>query len=71
MLSEQRQATTFRDMRTKKTHPVAVRMEPEVKEALEGLAAAEDRSLSSYIARVLKQHVEQHGSHSKTKRPRV
>ncbi len=33
-------------------------MEAGVKEALEGLAAAEDRSLSSYMARVLKLHVE-------------
>jgi predicted transcriptional regulator len=41
----------------KKTDPVSVRLDPDVKAELEALATADDRSLSAYIARVLTQHV--------------
>jgi predicted transcriptional regulator len=41
----------------KKTHPVAIRMDPDVKAALEERARADERSLSWYVNRVLRQHV--------------
>jgi predicted transcriptional regulator len=42
----------------KKLDPIAIRLEPDVREGLEALARADDRSLSAYAHRVLKQHVE-------------
>jgi hypothetical protein len=57
MLLDQRQANTFGDM--KKTHPVAIRMDPDVKAALERLAAEDNRSLSSYVGLLLRRHVEE------------
>jgi predicted transcriptional regulator len=37
---------------------MSIRLEPDVRTALEELAEADDRSVSSYINRVLRQHVE-------------
>jgi hypothetical protein len=37
--------------------PMSIRLDPDVKAALEGYAEAEDRSLSSYVNRVLREHV--------------
>jgi hypothetical protein len=53
----QHHANTIGDM--KKTHPVAIRMDPEVKAALERLAADDNRSLSSYVGLLLRRHVEE------------
>jgi hypothetical protein len=38
--------------------PISFRIEPELKEALMGLAKAERRSLSGYIMLVLEEHVQ-------------
>jgi hypothetical protein len=38
--------------------PTSIRLPPEIKNALQRRATAEDRSLASYILRVLKAHVE-------------
>jgi predicted HicB family RNase H-like nuclease len=38
--------------------PMSIRLDPDVREALEELAKSDDRSVSSYINRVLRQHVE-------------
>lgn len=38
--------------------PISIRLEFDVKAALEELASADDRTLSAYINRVLRQHVE-------------
>jgi hypothetical protein len=37
--------------------PMSIRLDPDVKAALEGYAEDEDRSLSSYVNRVLRDHV--------------
>jgi hypothetical protein len=37
--------------------PVSVRMPPELREALAGLAAADKRPLSNYVVLVLEEHV--------------
>lgn len=42
----------------KKLTPIAIRLEPDVRAGLEVLAKADDRSLSSYVHRLLKLHVE-------------
>lgn len=53
----------------KKTHPIAIRMDPDIKARLEKLAVKDKRSLSSYVGIVLEQHVrEQDGASSKTAR---
>lgn len=44
--------------REKKLNPISIRLEPDVKVRLERLAKADDRTLSAYINRVLRQHVE-------------
>jgi hypothetical protein len=44
--------------RTKLGAPISLRIEPDIREALQAFADDEERSLSSYIARVLRQHVE-------------
>jgi predicted transcriptional regulator len=45
--------------RTKKLgHPMSLRLEPDLKAALERLAAADARTLTSYINRALRRHVE-------------
>ncbi len=41
-----------------KTAALSFRIEPELKEALQQLATADDRTLANYIERVLKEHVE-------------
>ena len=43
--------------RTKKVEVITIRIEAEHKTALEGFAAADDRTLSSYVGRLLKAHV--------------
>jgi predicted transcriptional regulator len=39
--------------------PMSIRLDPDVKAALQGFAEEEERSLSFYVNRVLRQHVEQ------------
>lgn len=41
----------------KKTNPLAVRLDPDVKSALEQHAAAQERSLSWMINRILRDHL--------------
>jgi hypothetical protein len=54
--------------KTKLGAPISLRIETEIREALQQFADADDRSLSSYIARILRQHVEQkRGKRPKTK----
>jgi len=43
---------------SKKLDPISIRLEPDVKAALQQIATAEDRSLSYLINRVLRQYVE-------------
>ena len=43
---------------SKKLDPMSIRLDPEVKAALEIIAQQEDRSLSYVINRVLRQYVE-------------
>ena len=43
---------------SKLTGPMSIRLEADVKAAVQELAAADDRSLSAYINRVLRQHIE-------------
>jgi|EndMetStandDraft_5_1072996.scaffolds.fasta_scaffold269673_2 predicted transcriptional regulator len=45
--------------RSKKLDPISIRLDPDVKAALEELAKADDRSLSAYINRTLRQHIEE------------
>ena len=45
-------------MTSKKLDPISIRLDPEVKAALERLAKADDRSLSGYINHLLKTHVD-------------
>lgn len=52
----------------KKTHAIAIRMDPEVKAKLEGFAKKDNRSLSSYVGLLLMQHVEQRESAKPAKR---
>lgn len=44
--------------REKKLDPISIRLEADVKSRLEQLAKADDRTLSAYINRLLRQHVE-------------
>jgi predicted transcriptional regulator len=39
--------------------PMSIRLDPDVKAALQGFAEEEERSLSFYVNRVLRQHVQQ------------
>ncbi|MBO0763490.1 MAG: hypothetical protein J2P50_02700 [Hyphomicrobiaceae bacterium] len=39
--------------------PMSIRLDPEVKAALQRFAEEEERSLSFYVNRVLRQHVQQ------------
>jgi len=43
----------------KKSAPLSIRITPELKEALEELAAADRRPLSSYVQLALEEHVAQ------------
>lgn len=45
-------------MREEKQVPFSIRLDPRTKVALEDLARADERSLSAYVSRVLRQHVE-------------
>jgi predicted transcriptional regulator len=42
----------------KKLEPLSIRLDPDVRAGLEALATADDRSLSAYVHRVLRLHVE-------------
>lgn len=44
-----------------KTNPLGFRVEPEIKEALEKAAKADDRSVSSMVERILKQWLIENG----------
>ena len=57
-------AVTTVDMtrRKKKLEPMSIRLDPDVKAALQGFAEEEERSLSFYVNRVLRDHVEQVGA---------
>lgn len=45
-------------MKAKKSPPTTIRLDPDVKEGIETLARDDERSLASYINRVLREHVE-------------
>ena len=45
--------------RKKKLEPMSIRLDPDVKAALQGFAEEEERSLSFYVNRVLRKLVEQ------------
>jgi predicted transcriptional regulator len=45
--------------RKKKLEPMSIRLDPDVKAALQGFAEEEERSLSFYVNRVLRHHVDQ------------
>lgn len=51
----------------KKLAPTSLRLDPDMKAALERLAADDDRSLSSYITRVLREHVARSAARKPTK----
>jgi predicted transcriptional regulator len=61
--------------RKKKLEPMSIRLDPDVKAALQGFAEEEERSLSFYVNRVLRYHVEevearkQDAGQQETKRP--
>jgi predicted transcriptional regulator len=42
----------------KKLEPLSVRLDPDVRKGIEALAKADERSLSDYINRALRQHIE-------------
>jgi predicted transcriptional regulator len=42
----------------KKLEPIAVRLDPDVRAGIEALAKADERSLSDYINRALRRHLE-------------
>ena len=42
-------------------HPTSIRLPSMLREELQRLATAEDRSLNNYILRILKEHVEKVG----------
>jgi len=44
--------------RPKKLNPISLRLDPDLREALERLARADERSLSQYISLVLRTHVQ-------------
>jgi predicted transcriptional regulator len=44
--------------RSKKLEPMSLRLDPEVKAPLQEFAAADERTLSAYVNRVLRQHVD-------------
>jgi hypothetical protein len=52
-------AMTRMTRRKKKLEPMSIRLDPDVKAALQGFAEEEERSLSFYVNRVLREHVEQ------------
>jgi predicted transcriptional regulator len=48
--------------------PTSLRIEPELKAALEKLAAADDRTLSNYILRILRDHVSRANGKTRSER---
>lgn len=62
--------TTKTRRKKKLLEPMSIRLDPDVKAALEGFAEDEDRSLSSYVNRVLRDHVERVGSQKQPETPR-
>ena len=63
--------TTKTTRRKKKLlEPMSIRLDPDVKAALEGFAEEEDRSLSSYVNRVLRDHVDRMESQRQPETPR-
>ena len=42
----------------KKLEPISIRLDPDVREGIEALAKADERSLGAYINRVLRRHLE-------------
>jgi len=46
-------------MAEKKLEPISIRLDPDVRSGIEALAKADERSLSAYINRALRQHIEQ------------
>jgi hypothetical protein len=44
--------------RSKKLEPMSLRLDPEVKAALQEFAAADERTLLAYVNRLLHQHVD-------------
>jgi predicted transcriptional regulator len=53
---------------TKRTAPFSMRLEPDLKAALERLAEAENRNLTNYVETALRQHVAQ-AEKAKTRTP--
>ena len=53
----------------KRSETITIRLEPGHKAALERLAAADERTLSSYVARIIKAHLQAHVAGGKTERP--
>ncbi len=51
--------------------PVSVRMPPELKEALQALAAADKRPLSNYVVLVLEEHVKAKQPPASARKPRA
>jgi len=49
------------------THSIAIRVEPEVRDAIERAAKADQRSLSSMVAKVLADWAKTHGWLKETK----
>jgi predicted transcriptional regulator len=43
---------------SKKLEPISIRLDPDVKAALQELARADDRTLSAFINRILRNYVE-------------
>jgi len=71
-LEQLRAARGFRAQRERtwqgnRRRPMSIRLEPDVKAALQELADADDRSLSSLINRVLRQYVESARKRGKAK----
>ena len=52
-----------------RTNPLGVRVEPEIKEALERAAKDDDRSVSSLVERVLKAWLVERGYLTQSKQP--
>jgi hypothetical protein len=52
----------------KKLEPISIRLDPDVREGIEALAKADGRSMSAYINRVLRRHIEQARPEAKAKR---
>ena len=62
--------TTKTRRKKKLLEPMSIRLDPDVKAALEGFAEDEDRSLSSYVNRVLRDHVERVEAHKQPEPPK-